>query len=316
MMPNDTFTMPRDFKGVMVSSTFTDLKEHRAALIKLIDSSDFKSVVMEHDSAKSGVDVLGSSLQMVQDSAVYIGIIAKKLGQIPKCSIRNPRNVSITELEFNEAVRLGRPILLFLMGAGHLVLESEIEGKPGNRKKLNAFRERAKKMGPDSEVHRVYAEFNSLEEFKEKAAKAISDLRLVLQKKYIKSPVGKGKKPPADKTHKKYAERYQTILKEELGYIRMLGLPGVESIKVNLNNDTFVPLRLSDRQERGGLVSKESDQQGSDHILYPDEIMKQAFHDRRGRRMLLVIGDPGAGKTTLLKQQFEIWPVPLEFIGV
>ena len=162
MMPNDTSTMPRDFKGVMVSSTFTDLKEHRAVLIKLIDSSDFKSVVMEHDSAKSGVDVLGSSLQMVQDSAVYIGIIAKKLGQIPKCSIRNPRNVSITELEFNEAVRLGRPILLFLMGDGHLVLESEIESKQGNRKKLNAFRERAKKMGPDSEVHRVYAEFNSL----------------------------------------------------------------------------------------------------------------------------------------------------------
>jgi formylglycine-generating enzyme required for sulfatase activity len=29
--------------------------------------------------------------------------------------------------------------------------------------------------------------------------------------------------------------------------------------------------------------------------------MKRAFHDRRGRRMLLVIGDPGAGKTTLLK---------------
>ena len=174
--------MPLDYKGVMVSSTFTDLKEHRAALIKLIDSSDFKSVVMEHDSAKSGVDVLGSSLQMVQNSAVYIGIIAKKLGQIPKCSIRNPRNVSITELEFNEAVRLGRPILLFLMGDGHLVLESEIESKPGNRKKLKAFRERAKKMGPDSEVHRVYAEFNSLDEFKDKAAKALADLRLVLQK--------------------------------------------------------------------------------------------------------------------------------------
>jgi len=293
--------MPLDYKGVMVSSTFTDLKEHRAALINIIDHSGFKAVAMEHDSAKSDVDVIDSSLGMVGDAAVYIGIITKKLGQIPKCSIRNPGNVSITELEFNKAVNLCLPILLFLMGDGHPVLECQIEIKAGNRKKLNAFRERAKKMGPDSEVHRVYAEFNSLEEFKEKAAKAISDLRLVLQKKYIKPPVGKGAKPPVDNKHKEYAELYQAILKEELGYIRMLGLPGVESIKVNLNNDTFVPLRLSDRQERGGLVSKESDQQGSDHILYPDEIMKQAFHDRRGRRMLLVIGDPGAGKTTLLK---------------
>ena len=300
-MPNDTSTMPRYFKGVMVSSTFSDLEAHRAALIKLIYGAEFKPVVMENDSAKSDVDVLDSSLRMVDDAAIYIGIIAKKLGQIPKCSTRNPRNVSITELEFNEAVRLGRPILLFLMGAGHLVLESEIESKPGNRKKLNAFRERAKKMKPDSEVHRVYAEFNSLEEFKEKVAKALSDLRLVFHKHNIEPLGGEGAKPPADTKHKEDAARYQKILKEELGYIRMLGLPGVESIKVNLNNDTFVPLRLSDRQERGGPVAKEGDMQGSEHILYPDEIMKQAFHDRRGRRMLLVIGDPGAGKTTLLK---------------
>jgi formylglycine-generating enzyme required for sulfatase activity len=293
--------MPRDFKGVMVSSTFTDLKEHRAALINIIDRSGFKAVVMEHDSAKSDVDVLDSSLRMVGDAAVYIGIIAKKLGQIPKCPTRNPRNVSITELEFIEAGRLGRPILLFLMGDGHPVLESQIELKPGNRKKLNAFRERAKKMGPDSEVHRVYAEFNSLDEFKEKAAKALSDLRLAFHATPSAHAAGKETTQPVDKKHKEYAELYQAILKEELGYIRMLGLPGVESIKVNLNNDTFVPLRLSDSHENVGRVSKESDLLGREHILYPDAIMKQAFHDRRGHRMLLVIGDPGAGKTTLLK---------------
>ena len=293
--------MPRDFKGVMVSSTFTDLEEHRAALIKIINAAGFMAVVMEHDSAKSDVDVIDSSLGMVGDAAVYIGIITKKIGQIPKCSTRNPGNVSITELEFNKAVNLGLPILLFLMGDGHPVLECQIEIKAGNRKKLNAFRERAKKMGPDSEVHRVYAEFNSLDEFKEKAAKALSDLRLDFQKTDSTYSAGKETPQPDDTKHKENVECFQTILKQELGYIRMLGLPGVESIKVNLNNDTFVPLRLSDRQERGGLVSKESDQQGSDHILYPDEIMKQAFHDRRGRRMLLVIGDPGAGKTTLLK---------------
>jgi len=300
-MPNDTSTMPRDFKGVMVSSTFTDLKEHRAVLIKLIDSSDFKSVVMEHDSAKSGVDVIDSSLQMVQDSAAYILLISHKYGQTPVCTRRNPGKLSITELEFKKAVELRRPTLLFIMGDDHDVKLRDVASDDEKKPKLNAFRERAKKMVPDSEVHRVYAEFNSIEEFKDKAAKAISDLRLVLQKTPVERLGDKVTTQPDDKKHKEYAERYQEILKEELGYIRMLGLPGVESIKVNLNNDTFVPLRLSDRQERGGPVSKEGDLQGSDHILYPDEIMKQAFHDRRGRRMLLVIGDPGAGKTTLLK---------------
>jgi hypothetical protein len=293
--------MPRNFKGVMVSSTFTDLEAHRAALIKIIGLSEFKDVAMENDSAKSDVDVLDSSLRMVRDSAAYILLISHKYGQTPECPKWNPGKLSITELEFNEAVLLRRPTLLFIMGDDHAIKKSDIEKDPDKDARLNAFRERAKKMGPDSKVNRVYAEFNSLEEFKEKAAKALSDLRLDFQKTESAPASGKETKPPVDKKHKEDAERYQTILKEELGYIRMLGLPGVESIKVNLDNDTFVPLRLSDRHKKGTLVSKESELQGGEHILYPDEIMKQAFHDRRGRRMLLVIGDPGAGKTTLLK---------------
>ncbi len=91
--------------------------------------------------------------------------------------------------------------------------------------------------------------------------------------------------------------RYQSALKEELGYIRMLGMPGVECVKVNLDDETFVPLRLSDRQDMfSGQPEKDPGKrpEGGDHILYPDGIMKRAFHDRRHRRMLLVIGDPGA----------------------
>ena len=81
----------------------------------------------------------------------------------------------------------------------------------------------------------------------------------------------------------------------------MLGLPGVESITVNLNDDTFVPLRLSDRQESGFHPSKQEMLQrrkGGEEMLNPDEVMQRAF---KKRRMLLVIGDPGLGKTTLLK---------------
>ncbi len=97
---------------------------------------------------------------------------------------------------------------------------------------------------------------------------------------------------------------YTEALKEELGYISMLGLPGLEGVKVNLNNNTFVPLRLTGRHEQDDQSRQKPIHQGGDDgekTLYPDEILKRAFHDRRGRRMLLVIGDPGAGKTTLLK---------------
>lgn len=178
-MRNDNLSAPLQYQGVMVSSTFTDLKDHRAALIKAIDKLGLKPVVMESDAAKP-VDVIDSSLQMVSDCSAYIAVISHKYGQTPKSPKRNPGNVSITELEFDEALRLNRPILLFIMGEGHPVPKADVELNVTKRKKLKAFRERAKEMGPDLLVHRVYATFNSLDEFKEQAFPAVANLRRYL----------------------------------------------------------------------------------------------------------------------------------------
>lgn len=71
---------PINFKGVMVSSTFTDLVQQRAALIKAIDGQELKAVAMENDSAKPDGDVLTSSLEMVRKASAYIGVIANKYG--------------------------------------------------------------------------------------------------------------------------------------------------------------------------------------------------------------------------------------------
>lgn len=161
----------------MVSSTFTDLKEHRAALIKAIKGQGLTDVAMKNDSAQPGLDVIDSSLQMVRNSSAYIGVISHKYGQTPKCPDRNPNNVSITELEFNEAQRLNRPILLFIMGETHSLIEADVETNATKRRKLKVFRERAKKMKPDSLVHRVYDTFDSLKEFTEKANRAVANLR-------------------------------------------------------------------------------------------------------------------------------------------
>jgi hypothetical protein len=160
----------------MVSSTFMDLKHHRAALIEAIKAYGLTHVAMENDAARL-LDVIDSSLQMVGDASAYIGVISKKYGQTPRCPRRNPDNLSITELEFNEALRLGRPILLFIMGKDHLVHEDHIETRGAKKKKLEAFRERAKKMTADSLVHRVYATFDSLEEFNKKIGPSIVELR-------------------------------------------------------------------------------------------------------------------------------------------
>jgi hypothetical protein len=176
----DTNPAPRQYRGVMISSTFTDLEQHRAALIDAITGQGLAAVAMENDSAKPDVDIIDSSLRMVRDASAYIGVISRKYGQTPECIKRNPGKLSITELEFNEAQRLGRPVLLFIMGNRHPLIEADVESNAAKRRKLNAFRERAKQMTPDSPVHRVYATFDSLEEFSKQAIHAVADLRRYL----------------------------------------------------------------------------------------------------------------------------------------
>ena len=192
-MPKDNHPAPRQYLGVMVSSTFTDLEQHRAAVIKAIKGQGLTDVAMENDSAKPDVDVIESSLQMVRDAAAYVGVISHKYGQTPLCPERNPGALSITELEFNEAQRLERPILLFIMGDKHQVLPADVETDAAKRAMLNAFRARAKQMKRDSPVHRVYATFDSPEQFTAKAIHAVAELRRYLDDNATTSPPA----PPA-----------------------------------------------------------------------------------------------------------------------
>jgi hypothetical protein len=174
-METDTHHQPRPAHRIMISSTFTDLKRHRAALISGIKQLDFHAEAMENFSARL-VDVIEASLKMVRDSAAYIGLIGLKYGQTPKSLEGNPDGLSITELEFNEAMRLGRPILLFIMDEAHPVRKSDIEKIKKKEKQLNAFRERAKRISTDSEVQRVYAVFKSLEDFTKKIGPSLVEL--------------------------------------------------------------------------------------------------------------------------------------------
>lgn len=181
MAKSDDADSPVHYKGVMVSSTFTDLKEHRAALINAIKAQQFMPVAMEHDSARPAGDVIDSSLKMVQDASAYVGVISHKYGQIPEDHDRNTDRLSLTELEFNKARELGRPVLLFIMGDQHSVKPADIETDPQKRQKLNAFRENAKPLKTESSVHRVYNVFNDIHEFEVAATKSLAKLREYFQ---------------------------------------------------------------------------------------------------------------------------------------
>lgn len=183
----------------MVSSTFTDLEQHRAALIDAINRYGLHPKVMEYSGA-SARSVVDASLDMVRDSAGYICLISYRYGQIPDCPDRNPDGKSITELEFDEALRLDRPIVLFIMD-NHPVLPKHIDTDPDKIVKLNAFRERAKKIASDSNIERVYDVFDSLETFKKLSGPAISRLKDdIARSKDTLSPIPLVSPPPPTPT--------------------------------------------------------------------------------------------------------------------
>jgi tetratricopeptide (TPR) repeat protein len=171
----------------MVSSTFADLEEHRERAIRAILSHEFRPRVMEYSGANVTGDVLKTSLEMVNDAAAYVLLIGHRYGQTPECP-ENPDGLSITELEFEEAQRLGLPILLFLMGDKHPIVLADVELDPKKREKLDAFRARAKRMSDDNSLPRVYDVFDSLDQFSTQIANAIAKLARYFDEKEKKEP--------------------------------------------------------------------------------------------------------------------------------
>ncbi len=171
---------PRQFLGVMVSSTFADFREHREALIRAISGQGLHPIAMEQDSALPAGTVIDSSLRKVRDGAAYVGIIGARYGNVPDSAEHNPERLSLTELEFREARELGRPVLLFVMGPDHDVKQRDVESDPAKKRKLDAFVEDAKNAAAGSQVHRVYKVFNSLSEFEAAAVQSVAELRRLL----------------------------------------------------------------------------------------------------------------------------------------
>jgi hypothetical protein len=80
---------PKNYKSIMLSSTFIDLKEHRQKAIDAIAKYGYMPRVMEFSGASASADVIDTSLQMVGDAVAYVGVISLKYGQTPEDTKRN-----------------------------------------------------------------------------------------------------------------------------------------------------------------------------------------------------------------------------------
>lgn len=177
-MLNDRKIIPANYKGVMVSSTFIDLKQHRKELMTALRKQELFAIGMEDYVSDPGDDEISSSLKMVRKGSAYIGLISRRYGQVIECPMRNPNSFSVSRLEFEEAQHLGLPTLIFIMGENHTVKEAEVEIDAQKREKLDEYRKRAKEG-------RIYVEFNNLEDFTKDAIHYVAELRRYLDEKDI-----------------------------------------------------------------------------------------------------------------------------------
>lgn len=98
--------------SVYISSTFNDLKDHREAVARVLRQSGISVIAME-DYVASDERPLERCLEDVRNSDIYVGLFAHRYGFIPKEN--NEKNLSITELEYRQAMEAGKPCLIFLL---------------------------------------------------------------------------------------------------------------------------------------------------------------------------------------------------------
>src|SRR3954464_15057002 len=103
--------------NAMLSATARDLTDQRLAAQNACLAQECFPVWMEHLPVRDA-DGFKVSMEMVDKADVYIGIYAWRYGWVP--DFDNPKQVSITELEFDRALERKasgqiKEILIFIM---------------------------------------------------------------------------------------------------------------------------------------------------------------------------------------------------------
>jgi tetratricopeptide (TPR) repeat protein len=142
---------------VMVSSTFRDLIPEREAARDAILGLGMQPLMMETDSAAPDRGLLTSSFAMVDQADVYVLLVSNyRYGQIIADPELNPKNLSITELEFERALARGTDhckVCAYLMA--DTVPPPSVDAvlaEAATKDQLKAFRARARdpsRISPD-----------------------------------------------------------------------------------------------------------------------------------------------------------------------
>ncbi len=107
---------------VMISSTARDLPEHREQARLGCHRAGFSSEQMMENLTALDEEAISISLKMVEEADIYLGIFAGRYGHVPK-----GKGISITEMEYDKAVELDKPRLIFFAHKDHQFTAEDFE---------------------------------------------------------------------------------------------------------------------------------------------------------------------------------------------
>jgi hypothetical protein len=99
---------------IYLSSTYVDLQEYRRVVFVALRQAGCHVIAME-DYVATDHRPVGKCLKDVAEADIYVGIFAFHYGYVPPVEHNNPKGLSITELEFQHAEKLGKPCLTFVI---------------------------------------------------------------------------------------------------------------------------------------------------------------------------------------------------------
>jgi hypothetical protein len=150
-------------KSAMISSTVRDLPTHRREIMDACLREGVFPLAMEHLPARDA-DAIRVSLEIVDKADLYVCVFAWRYGHVP-----DGHAISITEMEFDRAVKRGIPILVFLIHQNHQLTIEMVEADREAQARLIALKARASKG-------RGHREFQSPEGLRGEVIHALSDL--------------------------------------------------------------------------------------------------------------------------------------------